>query len=190
MKHVCFCCSRTDKWAELRDGLQPPYVTDRVVKTSSSTAFGKILSWETLGSQKAHRCLGLTDLSLRWNSQQLVIICPKGPNRTTQLELETKSGVLVPCTVLNYFVTCGPHIMGDREAERQSPGFKTVSCIVTPVLPLRVAAIVTHSSSWQPFRVGWNHQKWFVFSESRTLPLLVASLLLCMTELHLFGISK
>lgn len=136
-----------DEWPELRDGLRPPHVTGRAVKTSSSTALEKILSWGTLGSQEAHRCLGLTDLSRRRNSQQPVIFCPKGPKRTTQQELQTESGVPVPRTVLHYFVTCGPHTVGDQEAERQSPGFRTVSCIATPVLPSCVAATVTHSPS-------------------------------------------
>lgn len=62
MKQVYLHCSYNDKRTNLRDDLQPLHITDRVVKTSSFIAFGKILTWKTLGPQEAHRLLRLTDL--------------------------------------------------------------------------------------------------------------------------------
>lgn len=99
----------------------------RVGQTSSSIAFGKLLSWETLESQKAHRCLGLTDLSLGWNSQQLVIIYPKGTNRKTKLELKTCKSVIIifpsapPPNCPHCFVTYGTYTLAAEEVERQMP---------------------------------------------------------------------
>lgn len=156
-------------------------------------SLGKIPSWEALGSQEDTDFLGWQICLWGEIFNSLSSFVQKG-------QIENK--VRVENWVRYYFPPSSPQLSCDlwdlhsgwlesRGGDVHAfLGFRTTPCIVFSILPWCLAVILTHSSSRHPFKVGWNYQKWFVPSENRTLTLPVVSILLCMSELHLLGISK
>lgn len=175
MKQV-YLCSRTDKSTSQKDGLQPPYITDRVTKASCSTAFGKIPSWWNLRISGWHTDFSGWQICL-WGEifNSLSSFVQQG-QRENKVRVENWGG--------HYFSPRAPQLFGDLwgihhggfksrgAGARKFPGFRIIPYIEFSMLPWCLAVIWTCSSSWQPFGVGWNDQKWFVprANGTRTLP--------------------